>query len=79
MEFPLFDHNLYEFAQQLRTEGFDARAEVLNDQVGLAVGPKGLDTNRLRPGEVELFLTLSEINDPANRVVDRRKEISRDR
>jgi hypothetical protein len=59
-------HNCGEFIKQLRSEGFDARSDVFNGQVGVIVGPKGLDARRMPPDEIGIFHPLWELNDPAN-------------
>ena len=65
------------FVQQLRSEGFDARGDIFEGQVGVIVGPKGMDEGRmpiedmpfpLSPGPaLALFFPLWELNKPANR------------
>ena len=55
------------FAEQLRRDGFDARGDLFNGQVGLIVGPKGLDRKRLPSDAKGLFFPLWELNHKANR------------
>lgn len=57
------------FAQQLEREGFDARGDLFNGQIGVIVGPKGLDLTRMPPGEIGIFLPLWEINAPENQAL----------
>ena len=59
--------NYGHFVKQLKAEGFDARGDVFNGQVGVIVGPKGLDPKRLPPNEIGVFFPLWELNDPVNR------------
>jgi hypothetical protein len=54
------------FAQQLEREGFDARGDLFNGQIGVIVGPKGLDLTRMPPDEIGIFFPLWEINAPEN-------------
>lgn len=56
-----------DFVRQLQSEGFDARGDLFNGQVGVIVGPIGLDSRRLPPDEIGIFYPLWELNDPANR------------
>ncbi len=63
---PIHMDDLDTFAQQLQNEGFDARANVFNGQVGLIVGPKGLDPKRMPPDTAGLFFPLWELNYKAN-------------
>src|ERR1017187_4595582 len=66
--FPIYGEDVGAFARELRSEGFDARRIVLFDeQIGLMVGPKGLDPQRMPPGEEMLFFPLWELNYEANR------------
>lgn len=58
--------NFGDFVKQLQAEGFDARGNVFNGQVGVIVGPKGLDMDRMPPNEIGIFHPLWELNDPAN-------------
>jgi hypothetical protein len=72
--FPIHMNALGRFVSDLRREGFDARSDLFNGQVGLIVGPKGLDGNRMKPGDAAFFLPLWELNFEANRslVAERR-------
>lgn len=56
------------------------RANQFNGQVGLIVGPRGLDATRMGPEEAGLFLPLWELNHPDNcrLVVARRFQDIRD-
>ena len=84
VDFPIDIHNVETFAQELRAEGFDACADQYDGQVGLLVGPAGLNTERLPTGELAFFLPLWEVNASMNRpmiadrqfhcVVERRPE-----
>jgi hypothetical protein len=51
------------FVKQLQAEGFDATGDVFSGQVGVIVGPKGLDSMRLQPNESGIFFPLWELND----------------
>ena len=64
---PFHADDLDTFAQQLTTEGFDARANLFNGQVGLLVGPNGLDPKRMPPDIAGLFFPLWELNHEVNR------------
>lgn len=72
--FPIYDRQLGRFADQLKSEGFDARTDIFNGQLGLIVGPGGLDARRMLHNEAALFFPLWELNCEANRplVVERR-------
>jgi hypothetical protein len=74
MNFPIHINDLGDFVRELRSEGFDARTDLLNGQVGLIVGPNGLDPQRLPPETAGLFFPLWELNYTPNRtlVQDRR-------
>jgi hypothetical protein len=65
LEMNIFNYG--HFVKQLKAEGFDARGDVFNGQVGVIVGPKGLDPKRLPPNEIGVFFPLWELNDPVNR------------
>jgi hypothetical protein len=65
--FPIHMDDLKDFADRLKREGFDAEVNLFNGQLGLIVGPKGLDERRLPPDTRGLFLPLWEINHPKNR------------
>jgi TIR domain len=73
-QFPISIQTVADFAKQLSAEGFDARSDLFNGQVGLIVGPKGLEMDRVPPDEIGLFLPLWELNHVSNRelVIDRR-------
>jgi hypothetical protein len=77
-KFPIYDRALGEFAKQLRSEGFDAKADLYagpqGGQLGLIVGPNGLDSKRMPPDTAGLFFPLWELNYETNRpLVDIRK------
>ena len=59
-------YNFGDFVKDLNAEGFDARSDIFNGQVGVIVGPKGLDPKRLPPDEIGIFFPLWELNDPTN-------------
>ena len=62
------------FVNQLKGEGFDAAGDVYNGQVGIIVGPKGLDRNRMPHNETGIFFPLWELNYWTNRpVVEERR------
>ena len=65
--FPIHTGSLGRFADQLWREGFDASTDLFNGQVGLIVGPKGLDERRLPPEMAGLFFPLWEVNYQENR------------
>lgn len=65
--FPIHMNALGAFVKDLKNEGFDARSDLFNGQVGLIVGPKGLEPERMNPGEAALFFPLWELNYEANR------------
>jgi hypothetical protein len=67
MTFPIHMDALGSFVARLRGEGFDARTDLFNGQVGLIVGPKGLDPKRMPPDTSGLFFPLWELNYRANR------------
>ena len=67
MKFPIHMHDLGAFVAELRSEGFDARTDLFNGQVGLIVGPTGLDRARMPPETAGLFLPLWELNYTPNR------------
>ena len=67
MNFPIHMDDLGGFVARLRSEGFDARIDLFNAQVGLIVGPNGLDPKRLPPDTAGLFFPLWELNYRANR------------
>src|ERR1039457_394008 len=69
MTFPLRMDDLGPFVAALRSEGFDARADLFNGQVGLIVGPNGLDPNRMPPDTAGLFFPLWELNYTPNRAL----------
>jgi hypothetical protein len=72
--FPINIFDVQDFAKRLEGEGFDARTDLLNGQVGLIVGPKGLDPNRMPPDTMGLFFPLWELNHTTNRpLVDARR------
>src|SRR5260370_6682399 len=74
MNFPIHMDDLGTFVTLLRTEGFDARTDLFNGQVGLIVGPNGLDHKRMPPQIVGLFFPLWELNYKGNRsLVEARK------
>jgi hypothetical protein len=66
-KFPIYMADLHWFAAELTLEGFDAKSDLYNGQLGLIVGPKGLDPKRLPPETAGLFFPLWELNHPANR------------
>jgi TIR domain-containing protein len=71
--FPIHMDDLGKFAKTLQAEGFDATVSLVNGQLGLDVGPNGLDPSRLSPDTRAIFLPLWEINHPQNRdLVERR-------
>lgn len=69
MTFPLHMNQLGALVAELRSEGFDARTDIFDGQVGLIVGPNGLDPKRLPPQTAGLFFPLWELNYTANRVL----------
>lgn len=74
MTFPIHMNDLEAFVAQLRREGFDARTDLFNGQVGLIVGPHGLDPKRMPPDTAGLFFPLWELNYTGNRpLVEARK------
>jgi hypothetical protein len=50
------------FVNELRGEGFDAAGDVHNGQVGIIVGPRGLDRKRMPENEIGIFFPLWELN-----------------
>ncbi len=62
MKFPIDILSVGDFTAELRREGFDARTDVFNGQVGVIVGPLGLDEKRLPEDTLGLFFPLWEIN-----------------
>lgn len=74
MYFPIKMYNLSRFAEVLKAEGFDASEYFLGGQVGLVVGPAGLDPKRLPCGQLGFFLPLWEINAPRNRWMIARRQ-----
>jgi hypothetical protein len=74
MNFPISMYNLYRFAEELQAEGFDAYENFFNGQVGLVVGPTGLDPERLPSGQIGFFLPLWEINAQTNRLMIARRQ-----
>jgi hypothetical protein len=74
MNFPIHISDLDALVADLRKEGFDARSDIFNGQVGLIVGPVGLDPRRLPPDTAALFFPLWEINFMPNReLIERRR------
>jgi hypothetical protein len=74
MNFPIHMDDLGPFVAVLRSEGFDARNDLFNGQVGLIVGPKGLDSKRMPSDIVAFFFPLWELNYVPNRpLVEGRK------
>src|SRR5262245_33435654 len=67
MDFPILMNELGDLVGELRREGFDARTDLFNGQVGLIVGPNGLDRSRLPPDTAGLFFPLWELNYKPNR------------
>ena len=67
MTFPIHMDDLGAFVARLRSEGFDARTDLFNGQVGLIVGPNGLDSKRMPPETAGLFFPLWELNYVPNR------------
>jgi hypothetical protein len=67
MNFPIHMDDLGEFVALLRNEGFDARFDLFNGQVGIIVGPRGLDPKRMPPDTAALFFPLWELNYVPNR------------
>jgi hypothetical protein len=59
--------DLGDFVAHLRSEGFDAREDLFNGQVGLIVGPRRLDVRRMPPNTTALFFPLWELNYVGNR------------
>ncbi len=55
-----------DFIQGLKAEGFDAKDDLFRGQIGVLVGPRGLDPQRLPPNAAAFFFPLWELNDPAN-------------
>src|SRR5580704_8380933 len=68
MNFPIHKNDLGAFVMRLRSEGFDARTDLFDEQVGLIVGPNGLDPRRMPPNTAGLFFPLWELNYTRNRV-----------
>jgi len=64
---PILESDLAGLVTELRSEGLDARADLFNGQVGLIIGPKGLDPSRLPPETAGLFFPLWELNFTPNR------------
>jgi hypothetical protein len=74
MTFPIQMNDLGTLVAHLRREGFDARTDLFNGQVGLIVGPNGLDPKRMPPETAGLFFPLRELNSVPNRaLVEARK------
>lgn len=74
MTFPIHMKDLGTLVARLRGEGFDARTDLFNGQVGLIVGPNGLDPKRMPPDTAGLFFPLWELNYVPNRaLVEARK------
>jgi hypothetical protein len=69
MNFPIHMNDLGAFVARLRSEGFDARTDLFNGQVGLIVGPNGLDPRRMPPETAGLFFPLWELNYVPNRAL----------
>jgi hypothetical protein len=67
MTFPINMDDLGSLVGTLRGEGFDARTDIFNGQVGLIVGPRGLDEKRIPPNTAALFFPLWELNYVPNR------------
>jgi hypothetical protein len=67
MTAPIHMDDLGPFVANLRSEGFDARTDLFNGQVGLIVGPGGLDPKRMPPNTAGLFFPLWELNYAPNR------------
>jgi hypothetical protein len=67
MNFPIHMDDLDLLVAELRKEGFDARVDIFNGQVGLIVGPSGVDPTRLPPDTAGLFVPLWELNYAGNR------------
>jgi len=67
MNFPIHMDDLGDFVASLRNEGFDARFDLFNGQVGVIVGPCGLDTKRMPPDTAAFFFPLWELNYLPNR------------
>lgn len=65
--FPIGIFDVQDFAKRLKSEGFDARTDLLNGQVGLIIGPKGLGQGRMPPDTMGLFFPLWELNNKSNR------------
>lgn len=66
-QFPISALAMDGFLKHLRREGFDARGDVYNGQVGIIVGPGGLDPKRMPPDEIGIFFPLWELNHESNR------------
>lgn len=66
-QFPISALAMDGFVKQLRNEGFDVRGDVYNGQVGIIIGPKGLDPKRMPPDEIGIFFPLWELNHESNR------------
>lgn len=74
MNFPIHMKDLGALVARLRSEGFDARTDLFNGQVGLVIGPNGLNPKRMPPDAVGLFFPLWELNYVPNReLVERHK------
>ena len=73
-EFPISAFRVDAFVKQLCAEGFGAQSNLFNGQVGVLVGPQGLDTKRMPPDAAAFFFPLWELNHDSNRalVEDRR-------
>jgi hypothetical protein len=73
-QFPISMNSVAAFVTLLGDEGFDARCDLFNGQVGVIVGPEGLDSSRMPPETQGLLFPLWELNQRANRalVVERR-------
>jgi hypothetical protein len=69
MNLPIHMDDLGDFVAVLRIDGFDAREDLFNGQVGLIVGPRGLDTKRMPPNTAALFFPLWELNYTGNRML----------
>lgn len=67
MNFPIHMNDLGALVARLRRDGFDARTDLFNGQVGLVVGPSGLNPKRMPPDALGLFFPLWELNYVANR------------
>ena len=75
---PVTDEELCdELASALRLEGFDAKKHVINGELGVLIGPKGLNPLRMPPGQRTLFFPHQELTERANRPLLARRDFHR--